>query len=59
MALRRTKRRRSLSKDGLNLFNLCLSNDGDEIYRRTTKPIKKIVYVLSFTTFLQVISITN
>ena len=40
MALRRTKRRRSLSKDGLNLFNLCLSNEPDEIPLEIRKPSK-------------------
>ena len=38
MALRRTKRRRSLSDDGLNLFNLCLSNDAEEPKQEIKKP---------------------
>ena len=40
MALRRTKRRRSLSDDGLNLFNLCLSNDPEEPEQEIKKPSK-------------------
>lgn len=55
MALRRTKRRRSLSKDGLNLFNLCLSNDTEEIPLEMRKPSKNclrgIFYKLFTTDF--------
>ena len=55
MALRRTKRRRSLSKDGLNLFNLCLSNDPEEIPLEMRKPSKNclrgIFYKLFTTNF--------
>ena len=39
MALRRTKRRRSLSDDGLNLFNLCLSNDPEEPEKEDKKEL--------------------
>ena len=53
MALRRTKRRRSLSKDGLNLFNLCLSDDAEE--PPTEKPskncLRSIFYKLFTTDF--------
>ena len=49
MALRRTKRRRSLSKDELNLFNLCLSNDADEPIEDIQKPTS--AYVLFFQPF--------
>lgn len=55
MALRRTKRRRSLSDDGLNLFNLCLSNDPEEIPLEMRKPSKNclrgIFYKLFTTDF--------
>ena len=55
MALRRTKRRRSLSDDGLNLFNLCLSNDAEEIPLEMRKPSKNclrgIFYKLFTTNF--------
>ena len=55
MALRRTKRRRSLSKDGLNLFNLCLSDDAEEPPLEMRKPSKNclrgIFYKLFTTDF--------
>ena len=51
MALRRTKRRRSLSKDGLNLFNLCLSNDADEPIDDIQKPTKNCLRALFFNLF--------
>ena len=50
MALRRTKRRHSLSKDGLNLFNLCLSNDADEPIE-DVKPSKNCLRSLFFNLF--------
>ncbi len=51
MALRRTKRRRSLSKDGLNLFNLCLSNDPEEIPLEMRKPSKNCLRSIFFKLF--------
>ena len=51
MALRRTKRRRSLSKDGLNLFNLCLSNDPEEIPLEMKKPSKNCLRGLFYKLF--------
>lgn len=53
MALRRTKRRRSLSKDGLNLFNLCLSDDAEEppMEKPSKNCLRSIFYKLFTTDF--------
>ncbi len=51
MALRRTKRRRSLSDDGLNLFNLCLSNNPEEPEQEIKKPSKNCLRGLFYKLF--------
>jgi hypothetical protein len=51
MALRRTKKRRSLSEDGLNLFNLCLSNDSEEPPQEIQKPSKNCLRGLFYKLF--------
>ena len=41
MALRRTKKTRALSKDGLTLFNLCLQNEEEEELPQKTQKLTK------------------
>ena len=50
MALRRTKKTRSLSKDGLTLFNICLQDD-EEISQETQKLTKNCIRGLFYKLF--------
>lgn len=53
MALRRTKKTRALSKDGLTLFNLCLQNEEEEeeIPQKTQKLTKNCIRGLFYKLF--------
>jgi len=51
MALRRTKKTRALSKDGLTLFNLCLQDEEEEIPQKTQKLTKNCIRGLFYKLF--------